>query len=626
MKKLISTLLVLVSLCPVGLQAQQPANPRRSQFASGPRPSSDSAGSYHLLDAKTAARQSNAVAFDRVKQGAFERVVVRGKLRALKPGLGGGLALLSTEAYGVTGPAPYVQEWAAPNLKKTLAVGIDLHNPPNREAFGPLGNYRGMPQREVSLHWAGRELVKRLAREEFRDETVDILLEVRHVVGGAEVTVALGEQKVYDAYFIPGLHPYESRLAVGADAAQAGAGFDVQGLRMEYGAPAGPRRPPVRVQAFNHVLTNNKKTAYQAEVDLPPVGWAFGRVIMTIELHDAGKDWDEWDRCGEVFVWDKQGVKRGIVPFITSYRTECSWRVDVTQFRPWLAGRTKIEIAAGTTFYKNRGYMMSVQLAFYHGTPQLEPYKVVPLWSGTARHGAAENHFRDFYAVRKLESDEQTSAARFWMTTTGHSQVGEFTPATRTLVCSSSGGESGKQVRRFQNTLWRDDCYLNPNRPQYGTWKYSRAGWAPGDVVRPWSVDLTPFLRSGASAELRYEPAPYDFSGHQNKPKPSDVAAAQHRVRSYVVFYREPKQLRAAPTLRISSVSAKSNAATAGLKRGDWLASYDGTRIDSVDDLRGALREAMKAGKKQVQVVIYRGVDRLELRINTGRMGVSLGR
>ncbi len=54
--------------------------------------------------------------------------------------------------------------------------------------------------------------------------------------------------------------------------------------------------------------------------------------------------------------------------------------------------------------------------------------------------------------------------------------------------------------------LWKTDCYLNPNRPQFGTWKFSRAGWAPGDVVRPWWIDLTPKLEPGEVATLDYQP------------------------------------------------------------------------------------------------------------------------
>ena len=111
---------------------------------------------------------------------------------------------------------------------------------------------------------------------------------------------------------------------------------------------AAPRRPPLHVEVFNHVLTDNGKTSYERTVDLPPAAWAFGRVLLTLQIHDAGDDWDEWDRNGHLYVFDDDGNKWDFVPFITSYRTECHWEVDVTHFRPLLAGRTKFEIAAGT--------------------------------------------------------------------------------------------------------------------------------------------------------------------------------------------------------------------------------------------------------------------------------------
>ena len=130
-------------------------------------------------------------------------------------------------------------------------------------------------------------------------------------------------------------------------------------------------------------------------------------------------------------------------------------------------------------------------------------------------------------------------AARLFTTTTGHSQIGEFVPSKRTIVV----GET-----RFENTLWKDDVYLNPNRPQYGTWKFSRAGWAPGDVVWPWWIDLTDLIQPGQPAELTYEPQPYDFSGSPQKPEQKQINQASHVVRSYLIEYREPTGSMPAPS------------------------------------------------------------------------------
>ncbi len=620
---------LLIASLPASAGEEAPATPASGGVhLSGDREGDGPAfrdGVFHLLDTGGTGNQSNAMALDRSMDGAAEMVMLQCRMRVLEGGDGGAFVFLNTSEHGARGPAPFVRSWVAPNLKATFAVGIDVHNPPNEEPFGPWGNYQGLPQREVSLHFDGREIVKRVSPVEFRGDFTDLEIIVQHVVGGAEVTVRIAGAAVYDRFFIAGLLPYEARLAIGAGTRpDLATEFDVKDIRFSTGAPAARRRPPLNVEVFHQVMTNNRKTAYEAEVELPPANWAFGRVILTLDIHDGGKMWDEWDRNGEVSIFTGDGGKLGIVPFITSYRTPCHWEVDVTHFRPLLAGKTKFEIRAGTNFYKGRGYSMSVSLDFYHGTPALLPYRVVPLWVGIAKYRSAENHFQDFFTPQSVNIDESARGARVFTTTTGHSQIGEFTPSARTLsfVPDLAAGQLLKH--RFSNVLWKADCYLNPNRPQYGTWKYSRAGWAPGDVVRPWWIDLSSMLLPGKTAEFRYEPEPYDFSDVSRQPTESQINQASHVVRSYLILYREPDGMVSAPTVMVTNVAAGSNAAKAGMKRGDYLASYDGLRIDSIDDLRAAIGRAMVAKTSRIAVVVFRGTARLELELLPGRMGVNL--
>ena len=608
-------LLVLFSLASPLAAAEPTAHPARFGAGAGPRPEG---AVWRLLDAERSPGQSNAVAFDRAQAGAFEALSLTCRLRVLPGGDGGAFLFLNTREYGERGPAPFLPSWIEPNLRGTFAVGIDVHDPPTEEPFGPDGNVLGLPEREVSLHWDGREIVKRLGPEEFRGDWAECAIEVRFVTGGAEVTVRLGAGTVFDRFFVPGMQPYEARLAIGAGTrADATTEFDVADVRFEGREPARPRRAPLHFEVVNHVLTDNARTAFAAEVDLPPAEWAFGRVVLRLEIHDAGDRWDEWDRNGEISVVDADGVKHGIVPFITSYRTPCRWDVDVTHFRPWLAGRTKLEVAAGTTFYKNRGFMMSVSLDFYPGSPDLVPFQVVPLWHGNARHGAEENHYRDFFDARSVPIDGDARAARVFTTVTGHSQVGEFTPMTRTLIFAPETGGDPANERRFTDRLWKTDCYLNPNRPQFGTWKYPRAGWAPGDVVRPWTVDLTPWLVPGQTAEFRYDPGPYEFPEEQERPSAEAVAAASQVVRSYLVLYRAPDGLVPPPALRVTGVAAGSGAAEAGVKEGDWLSAYDGRPLLSIDDLHAAIEAGAASGRDRLPIV-------LDLEIAPGRMGVNL--
>jgi len=620
MTRLRFVLILILTVLPLSAHAGEAA-PHLSRFGPGDGPAIAD-GVYRLLDARKSAKQSNALAFDRQREGAFEIVSLHCRLKVDRGGDGGAFVFLNTSEYGASGPAPFVKSWVEPNLKSTFAVGIDVHNPPNQEPFSPWGNYQGLPEREISLHWDGREIVKRVAPVEFRGDFADVEIIVRQVIGGADVTVRIGEGTVYDGYFLAGVLPYESRLAIGAGTrADAVTDFQVRDIEFAVRNPSMPKRPPLHVEVFNHVMTDNSRTSFESEVSLPPANWAFGRVILTLDIHDGGKMWDEWDRNGEVSIWDADGVKRGIVPFITSYRTPCHWAVDVTHFRPYLTGKTKFEVRAGTSFYKNRGYMMSVSLDFYHGWLESEPYRVVPLWVGTAKYKSAENHFRDFFTPQTVKIDEEARAARVFTTTTGHSQIGEFTPSPRTLVIIP---EKHAAEQRFDNVLWKSDCYLNPNRPQFGTWKFSRAGWAPGDVVRPWWIDLTPHLVADREAEFRYEPQRYDFSAAPQQPSDKQINAASHVVRIYLILYRKAGNTVAAPTVLVTNIADGSNAAQAGMKRGDYLATYDGKQVDSVDDLRAAIQAAMAAEKDKVVVVVFRGSDRHELELLPGKMGVNL--
>ncbi|MCG3133284.1 MAG: hypothetical protein HMLKMBBP_00409 [Planctomycetes bacterium] len=622
--------LLLLGLAPASAEEKDPPlaarNAHLSCYGEGAGPFVEGDG-LRLLDAALSRSQNNAAAFDAEARGARGSAAMSCRISVKQGGEGGAILFLSTAEYGVRGAAPFVRDVSRPELRKSFAVGIDVHEPKNEEPFGEWGNYQGAPERLVSLCFDGREIVKRVAPAEFRGVEGGAPCEVSwtHVPGGAEVTVSLAGAKVYDRHFVAGMDPYECRLAFAAGTrADAATEFAVRDVRFRPGEPAAPVRAPIDVQVFNHVLTDNKRQSFDSEVELPPAEWAFGRVLMTIEIHDAGELWDEWDRCGEVYVWDKEGKKRGIVPFITSYRTPCRWVVDVTHFRPWLSGRTKLEIEAGTNFYKGRGYMMSASLSFHHGQPGDEAFRILPLWNGTARYRSDENRFADFFAPVEVAVPPETTSARVFCTTTGHSQVGEFTPSKRAVVFTPDVAAETKAAHRHESVLWRDDCWLNPNRPQYGTWKYSRAGWAPGDVVHPWWIDLTGQMAPGKTASLRYEPSPYEDPGEGERPTAAQKAEASHNVRSYLILSRAAKGALPAPTARIINVVDGGVAAKLGVKVGDWLESYDGRRIETVDDLREAIGAAQQAGKQGVPVVVWRGAEKITVTAPPGRLGIGL--
>lgn len=161
---------------------------------------------------------------------------------------------------------------------------------------------------------------------------------------------------------------------------------------------------------------------------------------------------------------------------------------------------------------------------------------------------------------------------------------------------------------------------------QHGTWKFSRTGWAPGDIVRPWRIDLTPFVIPGRTAEFRYEPEPYDFSftPEDKRPTPAAISRAVHLVRAYLVLYRTPTDLLEPPPLYVLGVVEDSNAVKAGIQTGDYLASYDGKQFKTISELRQAIQQAEDAGRESITVVVYRGREKIEKKIAPGQMGVLL--
>ncbi|PHR30847.1 MAG: hypothetical protein COA38_09465, partial [Fluviicola sp.] len=61
-------------------------------------------------------------------------------------------------------------------------------------------------------------------------------------------------------------------------------------------------------------------------------------------------------------------------------------------------------------------------------------------------------------------------------------------------------------VQRFTWEIWEETaCGDNPNISQGGTWPYAREGWCPGDLVKEYDHDLTPWVTPGTTVQLDYD-------------------------------------------------------------------------------------------------------------------------
>ncbi len=442
--------------------------------------------------------------------------------------------------------------WDEPNTDHSIAIGIDVHNaiPDKSEDengrvmgwFDADANWYERPQREVSVHANGRERINVRSDYEFRTNAwVDVDVQVRYVLGGASVVVMLDGRVIIDQH-IWDVRPMRLHAMVGAE----GAGIEVRDLEITRVTPlAQPMPEPVSIDVFDRELLVNA-ARLRSEVGFDRVPDSVGRVIATLTLSEPEMGYDHWDKKGTVGI----SVPRAggdaerfeVFRFITPYRRGWTWHMDVTDLLPLFADQRAFDVHIGTYM---KGWLVSFRLDFYEGVPEREPVAVMNLWNGEAEIGNPENPTADFYVPREIGVPEGATSARVRSTVTGHgmypnsNNAGEFMPIWRTLTISSADSNGGGDVlggdfisMSARDHLWKTDCYLNPCRPQGGTWKFDRSGWAPGDKVDPWIVDVQPEFVMGDTLRIEYTLDDYLNEGR------GETWAPHHWTDSVVVFYK----------------------------------------------------------------------------------------
>lgn len=415
-----------------------------------------------------------------------------------------------------------------PSAPRAFGLGIDASDPWTDDPFRGSGNIHHRPEHEISLHWDGREIVKARTRTDFRTGGPrEFALELEFVPGGAEVTARVADETVFDRYFIAGLEPYVGRPVLLARGGDRSGTISLDDLRLRLSEPTSPAVPPTKVVVFDKVRNDKDHHENSATVELPKNLALYSRIVATLELAPTPQGIDPWDRLGRIWVLDGNGEKWEILRYITPYRKGWVWKVDVTDFAPLLSGKAKF-VQDCPTYAE--GWLVSVDLDYYVGPTERRPYRLARLWSGQPDIGDPKDPVSEFYVDRTVRLDPETSGAKVRIMVTGHGMypnsqnAAEFMPIGRTLRVNGA---------TYRNRLWKTDNYLNPCRPQSGTWKYDRAGWAPGDVVQPWVVDVSELALGKDRLEVSYELDPYV---NENKGK---TWAPFHATEAYVVLYRK---------------------------------------------------------------------------------------
>lgn len=467
---------------------------------------------------------------------------------------GVGVVVYDTAEYPRGLILPDAFTWDEPNAPYAVAIAFDTHNPPPTDTeettdadgkpryplgwFDGHGNWYDRPQRELSVHLDGTEISNILCPIEYRTaRPVPVTVSLRFTPGAGLLDVAVGGETVIDDLPLLGLRPFTPGVRAGS-ADDLGA-IDEPTLETTGVASDDAMARPVRVGVFDRRFVHSGDRTPSVDADFTGVPDRVARVVATLTLGEPEVGYDHWDKKGvfDLFVPNEhdpnaEPARFELLRFITPFRKGWTWRADVTHLLTLMKDTRRVRCDIGTSM---KGWLVSLDLDFYPGTPGLEPIAVVPLWSGEVEIGNPDNPPGRTFVERTVTVPSGATHAAVYTTATGHGMepntdnAGEFMPLGRTLTASSEAGEIIEW-----NNLWNEDVYLNPCRPQRGTWKFDRAGWAPGSLALPWRVDVSRLIVPGSTVTIGYELDPYLNEGR------GKTWAPHHWTDSVLVFSREP--------------------------------------------------------------------------------------
>jgi hypothetical protein len=172
------------------------------------------------------------------------------------------------------------------------------------------------------------------------------------------------------------------------------------------------------------------------------------------------------------------------------------WIYDVTDYQMYL--KDVVDLAA-----HNTQELIDLRFAFIEGIPPRDVHSRQPIWNDWRSYSYA-NLDNDVNLVSTPVTLSDTSSmfkikTRF----TGHGHNGN------TNCCewdSKDHAISVDGVERFFWEIWEETaCGDNPNIGQGGTWPYAREGWCPGDLVKEYDHELTPWVTPGSTVTLDYD-------------------------------------------------------------------------------------------------------------------------
>ncbi len=269
-------------------------------------------------------------------------------------------------------------------------------------------------------------------------------------------------------------------------------------------------------KAHVYFAGEDNKRMIDAPATFPAEG-AYSQIILHLSLACPAGGCDAWDRFASLGLVTAKGATPEedtvleIARFITPYKVEAAWDIDVTDLRPLLAGevtlRAFIDTWVGPGSPYGAGWLVTASFEMKGGIPAKVPVAVVPVWNRqSVVYGDPLKPISASAPPQEIALPAGATSYALRTFVTGHGQgnkdnCAEFCTRTHTLTVGATP---------HAQEIWRDDCATTAVPDQQGTWKYPRAGWCPGADVLPWTVDITSDVAAGAPAKIAYGVEEYE--------------------------------------------------------------------------------------------------------------------
>jgi len=516
-----------------------------------------------LINGGRATNHNNAVIFpDLINNEAAIEVFIF-SLYLTKGAKGAGLALVAKSLTQDDSLSFKAESWEMPNFPGALGLGINVYNPPTSHWFNEFGNYYSRPEREISIHWDNQEKIRVLSPVEFRSDehlsrAYKFILTVHYLTGGAVVNVAIEDTLVINDFFIAEMKQYEKQPVFGGSTTELTCSIGLTEFSFQTSGVCS-RYHLLETQALlsNEIFHSaNQRPEYF--ITFPLNTNQADQVILTLDLSGPPGGVSDWDVTGTIYLVDEKETQFEILRYITPYRRPYVWKVDVTHFLPLFIGTKKIigrldtwepvaddqqqqvgwKVTAKLDFYQTLEKEKSGTVPNHQNNSQetelliirdLKPFLVQNLWSGSFEYGNPEYPQKGMLKDYHIEIPRGAKTALLRITTSGHGMypnsdnAAEFRPAERWIYINGD---------EYYNLLWKTDNYLNPCRPQDGTWKFDRAGWAPGSIVHSWNINLEKYILQDQIINISYQPDDY-INNHKG-----ETWDPFHIIETQIIFYQ----------------------------------------------------------------------------------------